>query len=66
MDYARKGDLRTHEIFPDLLIKSYSLTVLTYTINIMIIGFCLEGLFADAMTLLSKMEDSDCVPFLML
>jgi pentatricopeptide repeat protein len=58
---CKQGRLQdTQVIFHDLLIKGYSLKVQTYTI--MINGFCLEGLFDDAMTLLSKMEDNGCIP----
>jgi pentatricopeptide repeat protein len=58
---CKEGRLKdAQEIFQDLLIKGYNVTIWTY--NIMINGLCLEGLFDDAMTLLSKMEDNGCIP----
>jgi len=46
--------------FEDLLVKGYSIDVYTY--NTMIKGFCKKGLFDEAMTMLSKMKDSGCIP----
>jgi pentatricopeptide repeat protein len=49
-----------HKVFEDLLVKGYNLNVYTYTI--MIHEFCNKGLFDEALTMLSKMEDNSCIP----
>jgi pentatricopeptide repeat protein len=48
------------KVFEDLLVNGYNLDVYTYTI--MIHGFCNKGLFDEALTMLSKMEDNSCMP----
>jgi pentatricopeptide repeat protein len=48
------------KVFEDLLVKGYNLNVPTY--NVMIKGFCNEGLFDEALTILSKMKDNGCIP----
>ncbi|XLS59148.1 hypothetical protein HN51_008903, partial [Arachis hypogaea] len=48
------------EIFQDLSVKGYRPNVRTY--NIMINGLCKEGLFKEALALLSKMEGNGCLP----
>ncbi|KEH26909.1 pentatricopeptide (PPR) repeat protein [Medicago truncatula] len=46
-------------IFEDLLVKGYNVTVNTYTV--MIQGFCSHGLFDESLALLSKMEENGCI-----
>ncbi|XLT95075.1 hypothetical protein HN873_016737, partial [Arachis hypogaea] len=48
------------EIFQDLSVKGYHPNVRTY--NIIINGLCKEGLFEEALALLSKMEGNGCLP----
>jgi pentatricopeptide repeat protein len=63
MDYAlcKGGRLKNAQvIFQELLTKGYNLTVWTY--NVMINGLCKEGLFDQAIALLSRMEDNGCIP----
>jgi pentatricopeptide repeat protein len=47
-------------VFEDLSVKGYNLNVCTYTT--MIQGFCNQGLFDEALALLSKMKDNGCTP----
>jgi pentatricopeptide repeat protein len=47
------------KVFEDLLVNGYNLDVYTYTI--MIHGFRNKGLFDEALTMLSKMEDNSCI-----
>lgn len=60
MDYAKGEDLRTHEVFQEILIKGYQPNVYTYTV--MISGLCKEGMLDEALTLQLKMEDNGCIP----
>lgn len=48
------------EIFQYLLVKGYHIDVWTYIV--MINGLCKEGLFDEALALLSKMEHAGCIP----
>ncbi|KAF7834555.1 putative pentatricopeptide repeat-containing protein [Senna tora] len=55
------GRLQTvEEIFRNLLVKGCHPNVKTYTI--MIGGLCRDGLLDEAVALLSKMEDNNCLP----
>jgi pentatricopeptide repeat protein len=48
------------KVFEDLLVKGYNLDVLTYTVVVM--GFCNEGFFDEALTMLSIMKGNGCFP----